>query len=161
MKLRNIKAHFILDTELAFDCLRKIFRDCDATFTIHRHHKNVVHVTGVKSKSHLNKCADFIACTFNVKIIDLVIDNQFFSHKDNKSLDLRKIYEKLAKLYNYNVVLEPELSPALLIKNKKEKDFPTILLFRTGSYTFMGGKMDNVKSTNSFIKNLIEENLYK
>ena len=54
MKLRNIKAHFNLNSEIDIDGLRTIFKGCDATFTIHRHHRNVVHVTGVKSHSHLD-----------------------------------------------------------------------------------------------------------
>ena len=42
----------------------------------------------------------------------------------------------------------------MVIKHKI-KFFPTILLFRTGSYTFLGGKMENVKVTNKFIKEII------
>ena len=97
MKLRNIKAHFNLDNEVDFNSLRKIFRGCDATFTIHRHHRNVIHVTGVKSNSHLKLCTQYIENMFDVKIKEMTIDNQFFSHKDNKVLDLGKVFEKKAK----------------------------------------------------------------
>jgi len=154
MKLRNLKAHFILDTELNVDCPRKIFRDCNATFTIHSHHKNVVHVTGVKSNSHLKMCAEFIKTIFDVKILEEVIDNQFFSHKDRKIVDLNAIYAKISNSDLYDVVLEPELFPGLTIKHKN-REFPTILLFSTGSYTLLGGKMKNIKQTNSFVKKLL------
>ena len=96
MKLRNIKAHFNLDKRIDIDLIRK---SCHATFTIHSHHKNVVHVTGVKSNIHLKLCIRYIENNFNVKVIESIIDNKFFSHKDNKVLDLRKIYEKLRENY--------------------------------------------------------------
>ena len=103
MKLRNIKAHLNLDKTIDIDLIRKIFKACNATFTIHSHHKNVVHVTGVKSYIHLKLCIQYIENNFNVKVIESIIDNQFFSHKDNKVLGLRKIYEKLRE--NYTVFL--------------------------------------------------------
>ena len=87
-----------------------------------------------------------------MKVNESIIDNQFFSHKDNKVLDLRKIYEKLKEAYI--VFFEPELSPGMVIKHKN-KIFPTILLFHSGSYTFLGEKMENVKVTNNFIREII------
>ena len=152
MKLQNIKAHFNLNSEIDIDGLRRIFKGCDATFTIHRHHRNVVHVTGVKSHSHLNLCIQYIQDRFNVKVKESIIDNQFFSHKDNKVLDLKKIYEKLRE--THLVYFEPELSPGMIIKHENRM-YPTILLFCTGSYTFLGGKMENVKYTNKFIREII------
>ena len=103
MKLRNIKAHFNLDKQIDIDVIRKIFKGCHATFTIHSHHKNVIHVTGVKSNTHLKLSIKYIEGNFNVKVNESIIDNQFFSHKDNKVLDLRKIYEKLKKLTQYSL----------------------------------------------------------
>ena len=152
MKLRNIKAHFNLDSEIDIDGLRRIFKGCDATFTIHRHHRNVIHVTGVKSNSHLNLCMQYIQDSFNVKVEESIIDNKFFSYKDNKVLDLKKIYEKLRE--THIVYFEPELSSGMIIKHEN-RIYPTILLFHTGSYTFLGGKMENVKVTNNFIREII------
>ena len=87
---------------------------------------------------------------FFVKVNESIIDNQFFSHKDNKVLDLRKIYEKSKEPMQYSL----NHSPGMVIKHKN-KIFPTILLFHSGSYTFPVGKMENVKVTNKFIKELI------
>ena len=81
MKWRNIKAHFNLNKRIDIDLIRKIFKGCHATFTIHSHHRNVVHVTGVKSNIHLKLCIQYIENNFNVKFIESIIDNQFFSHK--------------------------------------------------------------------------------
>ena len=155
MKLRNIKAHFNLDKTINMELIRKIFKACNATFTIHSHHKNVVHVTGVKSYTHLKLCIQYIENNFDVRVIESIIDNQFFSHKDNKVIDLKKIYEQLRE--SHIVFFEPELSPSMIIKHKI-KFFPTILLFRTGSYTFLGGKMENIKFTNNFITDVINNN---
>ena len=84
-EIKDYKSTFQLDSS------RRIFKGCDATFTIHRHHRNVVHVTGVTSHSHLNLCIQYIQDRFNVKVKESIIDNQFFSHKDNKVLDLKNI----------------------------------------------------------------------
>ena len=155
MKLRNIKAHFNLDKQIDIDVIRKIFKECNATFTINSHHKNVVHVTGVKSNTHLKLCIQYIENNFNVKVIESIIDNQFFSHKDNKVIDFKKIYEQLRE--THIVFFEPELSPSMVIKHKINF-YPTILLFRTGSYTFLGGKMENIKLANKFITDIINNN---
>ena len=76
-----------MDKTIDIDLRRKIFKACNATFTIQSHHKNVVHVTGVKSYIHLKLCIGYIENNFNVRVIESIIDNQFFSHKDNKVLD--------------------------------------------------------------------------
>ena len=75
MKLRNIKAHFNLDKTIYIDVIRKIFKACYATFTIHSHHKNVIHATDVKSNTHLNLCIKYIEENFNVKVNESIIDN--------------------------------------------------------------------------------------
>ena len=128
MKLRNIKAHFKIDTELEVCTIRKIFKGNDATFTIHRHHKDVIHVTGVKSHYHLKTCLGYLEETYKVKIEETIIDNQFISHKDNKVVDLKKIYEDLRHNKEYIVIFEPELFAGMTIKNI-DKKYPTILLF--------------------------------
>jgi len=156
MKLRNIKAYFILDSEVDFNSLRNIFRGCDATFKIHSHHIYVIHITGVKSNSHLKLCTQYIDIMFDVKIKEMTIDKQFFSHRDNKVLDLAKVFENIKQSKNHIVIYEQELYPAILIK-KLNRVCPIILLFRTGSFTFVGGKMENVKATHIFIDKIITD----
>ena len=70
-------------------------------------------------------------------------------------IDLKNIYEQLRE--SHIVFFEPELSPSMVIKHKINF-YPTILLFRTGSYTFLGGKMENIKFTNKFITDIINNN---
>ena len=157
MKLNNIKAHFILDDEIFFNGARYIFRGCNAIFTKHRHHKNVAHVTGVKSKTHLTMCSEYIKETFNIGIKEEKIDNQFFSHKSNKILDMKNIYNEIKQMENFSVLYEPELFSAMTIKHV-DRAFPTIILFSTGSYSILGGKMENVKYVCTVVKSLILKN---
>ena len=67
---------------------------------------------------------------------------------------MAKVFENIKQSKDHIVIYEPELSAAILIKNKN-RVYPTILLFRTGSFTFLGGKMENVKYTNKFIREII------
>ena len=154
MKLRNIKAHFCVDREVDVPDMRRIFKGNDATFTVHRHHRDVIHVTGVKSRCHLQTCVMFLEQKLTVKIKETIIDNPFYSHKDNRNIDMRKIYDAVRQFKEYKVVFEPELFAGMMIKNNC-KGYPTILLFRTGSFQLLGGKMENVKESSNFVKNLI------
>ena len=69
---------------------------------------------------------------------------------------MNNIYEKQRETHISDY--EQELSPAMIIKHKNRM-CPTIILFRTGSYTFMGGKMEHVKFTNNFIRGIICSNI--
>ena len=135
---------------------RYVFRRCGATFTVYHHNKNVTHVTGVKSKSHLKQCEVYIKKTFNIGITQVIIDNQFYSHKDNKVLDMVKIFNKIREMDEYSVIFEPELFIAMSIKHIDRK-FPTCLLYPTGSYTFLGGKMEFLNVMYKFITYLINK----
>ena len=55
---------------------------------------------------------------------------------------------------NYSVLYEPELFTAMTIKHVN-RAFPTILLFSTGSYSILGGKMENVKYSWDIVTSLI------
>ena len=87
-----------------------------------------------------------------MKVEESIIDNKFLSYKDNKVFDFKKIYEKFRE--THIVSFELELSPGMVIKHKN-KIYSTILLFHTGSYSFLGGKMENVKVPNNFIREVI------
>ena len=52
-----------------------------------------------------------------------------------------KIFNKIREMDEYSVIFEPELFIAMSIKHIDRK-FPTCLLYPTGSYTFLGGKME-------------------
>ena len=164
MKLYNIKARFIHDNSLNDSVLeyfslkntRYILREFGATFTVYNHNKSCTHVTGVKSKNHLKQCQVYIKEAFNIGITQVIIDNQFYSHKDNKVLDMVKIFNKIREMDEYSVIFEPELFIAMSIKHIDRK-FPTCLLYPTGSYTFLGGKMEFLNVMYKFITYLINK----
>ena len=68
-----------------------------------------------------------------------------------------EIFNEIKKMHEYSVIFEPELFIAMTIKHVDRK-FPTCLLYPTGSYTFLGGKMENLKVVYKFITFLIHNN---
>ena len=58
---------------------------------------------------------------------------------------------------DFHVDYNCELFAGMYFKPKKP-NYPTILFFRTGSYTMMGGKcMTHIKSSETFVNKLIEK----
>ena len=120
----------------------------NATFTVYAHTKNVLHVSGLKSLFH---------------VISLKIDNRMYSHKDSKCINMKTLYHQLCekqKAGNFNVIYEPELFPGLMIKHK-DKSIPTAIIFRTGSYNIMGGKIENLYYIESLVKKSLNDNVNK
>ena len=69
-----------------------------------------------------------------------------------------KIFNDIKKKKNeYSVIFEPELFIAMTIRHV-DRNYPTCLLYPTGSYTFLGGKMEKMKDIYIFIKSLIKNN---
>ena len=85
-------------------------------------------------------------------LVSYRIDNQFYSHKDNKILHLNDICFLMRQQQDgFKISYEPELFNGIIIKHQN-KSYPTALLFKTGSYQIMGGKMCNVCYVNKFVK---------
>ena len=84
------------------------------------------------------------------------IDNMFFSKKDNKNLDMCLLYNYLKENKNYFCNYNIELFAGMYL-HPTNKLYPTILLFRTGSYTLMGGKsLKYIHESEHFVKDLIQ-----
>ena len=83
------------------------------------------------------------------------IDNIFYSKKDKRNIDLEKLYYYMHKSEVYFVNYNPELFCGMFLE-PYNKEQSTILLFRTGSYTFLGAKsMDDINNSNTFVNILI------
>ena len=67
-----------------------------------------------------------------------------------------KIFNKIREMDEYSVIFEPELFIAMSIKHIDRK-FPTCLLYPTGSYTFLGGKIEFFNVMYKFITYLINK----
>jgi TATA-box binding protein (TBP) (component of TFIID and TFIIIB) len=150
MKLKNLKVQFKIEKKIHFETSRHIFLVDSATCTVYSHSKNILHITGIKSFFHLDQIKMRINRMFH--LVSYKIDNQFYSHKDNKILNLDDIYFLMRQQQDgFKVSYEPELFNGIIIRHQN-KSYPTALLFKTGSYQIMGGKMCNVCYVNKFVK---------
>ena len=89
------------------------------------------------------------------------IDNTFFSQKNYRNVDLAQVYEFMQNNEDFHVDYDTELFAGMYFHPKKP-NHPTILFFRTGSYTMMGGGkcMTHIISSETFVNKPIE-NFYK
>ena len=149
MSIKNIKASFILEDKVNTS---GIFKQNNVVYTIYPHLRNLVNVTGIKSFQQLEKAKKIIESRLKQKVVNVRIDNTFFSKKHYKNVDMVKVYKFMQNNYvDYNI----ELFAGMYLK-PKTSDYPTILFFRTGSYTIMGAKKkDILLECQIFVNNLI------
>ena len=111
-----------------------------AKITIYKYKRNLVNVTGIKSIEEVAKYKQLLEEEFNQVVIEEKIDSMFFSHRDNKKIDLNNIYYWMREnRRDYLVDFNEETFHGMYLK-PQDRRFPTIILFRTGSFTLMGGK---------------------
>ena len=161
MKVNNIKFSMISNKSLCEHQLKKnekyIIPFGKVKITVYGHSPLLINVTGCKSMQEVKRCQNCIEIAYNVQCTNLKIDNIFYSYKDFKNIDMSALYyhvrDKVKEKFmiDYNV----ELFPGLYMKTKCKGE-PTLILFRTGSYTIMGCKSINqVKEYRMFIINLL------
>ena len=114
--------------------------------TFYKHSQNILHVTGIKSKSQLISIFEFVRFTILNEVVSSQVDNSLFSFKncsDVKPLNFASTIKQVEKEGLYTCSYTPEIFPALFLKPKaflKKGGFPTILLFTSGSVVMLGGK---------------------
>ena len=158
MKLRNLKASFILkDKVLTTEKKKNVtFKQDTFTFNIYRHSPCLVNVTGVKTFERLKLARHIIEEKLQQSVLTVRIDNTFYSQKNYRNVDLIKVYEFMQHHDTFRVDYNVELFAGMYFHPKKV-NHPTILFFRTGSYTMMGGKQWKIlKDCERFVKTLIE-----
>jgi TATA-box binding protein (TBP) (component of TFIID and TFIIIB) len=159
MKLKNIKASFIFGEDLIEKrngTEKLIFKEKNVTFTIYKHTPDLLNVTGVKSLAQLKSCKEEMEKHFEKKIKEERIDNLFFSKKDKKNIDLDQLSIYLQGHKKYFASYHHELFPGMHLL-PKDKSFPTIVLFRTGSFTLMGSKnLNAIFESELFVESLID-----
>ena len=158
MKLRNLKASFILKEKVSTTEKKKnvTFKQDTFTFNIYRHSPYLVNVTGVKTFERLKLARHIIEEKLQQSVLTVRIDNTFYSQKNYRNVDLIKVYEFMQHHDTFRVDYNVELFAGMYFHPKK-KNYPTILFFRTGSYTMMGGKQWQIlKDCERFVKTLIE-----
>lgn len=161
MKIKNIKCS-ILSEGLVKEGLKRRenykFTVNNVKIFIFGHSPNLLNMTGLKSFKDIEEVMKIIEKKHKIKCKEVTIDNIFISHKDNKNIKLSNVFhyvqQKFKHLYlaDYNV----ELFPGMFLKPQCSK-WPTIILFRTGSFTIMGGKdIQSIMKAQSLIVNIID-----
>lgn len=157
MKLKNIKVRFIFENDLVKKPNKQIiWKNEKLSFSIYKDATKFINVTGLKSLQEVEQQKLAMEELFKQKIVTVKIDNVFFSKKDNKNLDMCLLYNYLKENKNYFCNYNIELFAGMYL-HPTNKLYPTILLFRTGSYTLMGGKsLKYIHESEHFVKDLIQ-----
>jgi len=88
-------------------------------------------------------------------VLKVRIDNTFFSKKDYKNIDMCALYNDLKGKKDYIVDYNIEVFAGMYL-HPKDRKYPTMIIFRTGSYIMMGGKsLKIVFESELFLKRLI------
>ena len=152
MSIKNIKASFILEDKVD---MSGIFKQNNVVYTIYPHVKTLVNVTGLKSFEQLEISKKIIESKLKQKVVNVRIDNTFFSKKNYKNVDMVKVYKFMQNNSLFHVDYNIELFAGMYLKPKTSV-YPTILFFRTGSYTIMGAKKKDILiECQTFVNKLI------
>ena len=152
MSIKNIKASFILEDKVNTS---GILKQNNVVYTIYPHVKTLVNVTGIKSFEQLEISKKIIESKLKQKVVNVRIDNTFFSKKNYKNVDMVKVYKFMQNNSLFHVDYNIELFAGMYLKPKTTV-YPTILFFRTGSYTILGAKKkDILLECQTFVNNLI------
>ena len=156
MKVKNIKVRFIFDKDVIVKSKRQIiWRNGKSTFSIYRGATNFINVTGLKSVQEIKQQKLAMEKLFKQNIISVKIDNIFYSKKDYKNIDMGSLYNYLKGRQDYFCNYNIELFAGMYL-HPSNKVYPTILLFRTASYTLMGCKsMKLILESENFVQDLI------
>ena len=162
MKVNNIKCSLqsskpIFDGELQRN---KKFKSHfgNTLLTIYAHSPLLINLTGLKTIEEIHSIRKYIELVFDVKCSDVRIDNIFYSHKDYRNIDMSALYYYLRDKHKdeYCIDYNIELFPGLYMKTKI-KGLPTLILFRTGSYTIMGCKsIETLIKYKTFVNNIFK-----
>ena len=158
MKLCNLKASFIFKKPVETTKKEKnfIIRHAPFTFTIYHHAPYLVNVTGVKSLDQLTLAKEIIEGKLQQQVVNVRVDNTFFAQKNFANVDLKQVYAFMKNSDKFYVEYNTELFAGMYFHSKKD-NYPTILFFRTGSYTMMGGREENIlKECEEFVISLIK-----
>ena len=160
MKLNNIKASFLFEENLLQkkNGAEKVkFKQRGVSYTVYKHTPTLLNVAGLKSLSQMKKEKMEMEKYFKKCIVKIRIDNLFFSEKNNENLDLNAIERCLKNNEKFTISYHQELFPGMHLL-PKDKKYPTIGLFRTGSFTMMGSTcMKSIMESEAFIHSLIEK----
>ena len=160
MKIKNVKASFFVGKNVFKKRIGReklIFRQRGVIYTVYMHTPNLLNVTGLKSLAKLESEIFEIENYFKQPIIRARIDSIFFSEKNNMCIDLSLIEMFLKNHDKFMVSYHQELFNGMHLL-PKDKKYPTIGLFSSGSFTMMGSKcMSSIIESETLIHFLIDK----
>jgi TATA-box binding protein (TBP) (component of TFIID and TFIIIB) len=158
MKLKNIKVSLLFKNDIVKNQNKQIiWKNENFIFTIYKCNQKLVNVTGLKSAEEIEQQKSVIEEMFQQNVLKVRIDNTFFSKKDYTNIDMSSLYKHLKENKDYFVSYNIELFAGIYLQ-PKDKLYPTMIIFRTGSYTIMGGKsVKIIYECEQFVQHLIEK----
>ena len=156
MKVTNIKLSFLFEKNLFRNINSKvIWKNDNIFYTVYQHRKNLLNITGIKTKSEIDEQKVAMQKLLHQKVLKVRIDNIFFSQKNFDNLDMSLFYNYMKNNSFFFVDYNIELFAGMYL-HPKLSCYPTIVIFRTGSYQIMGGKSFKLSyKTEIFLKKLI------
>ena len=155
MSIKNIKASFLLEDKIDTPSKKCIFKRDNVVFTIYPRVGNLVNVTGIKRFEQLEIAKKIIESKLKRKVVKVRIDNTFYSQKNYENVDMVKVYKFMKNSPLFHADYNVELFAGMYL-HPKTSEYPTILFFRTGSYTMMGAlKKDIFIECQTLVNNLI------
>ena len=163
-KIKNIKLRYLFDTSLIkYEKSKRkyLFQIDKAKLNIYLHSPKEINMTGVKSFKNIVKYKKILEQLFKKEVKSIKIDCFFYSHKSNDNLKIAELYERLKDNKSYFIYYNPEIFCGIII-HPKINIYPTILLYRTGSYVMMGGrKLKQIYESEKFVLNIIDKVKHK
>ena len=109
----------------------------------------------IKRFEQLEIAKKIVESRLKQKVVKVRIDNIFFSKKNYENVDMVKVYKFMQNSPLFHADYNIELFAGMYLHPKK-CEYPTILFFRTGSYTMMGAmKKDILIECQTLVNNLI------
>ena len=161
MKVCNIKISIFFENELFQKDKSNekiIWKEGDWVVTQYCHSPNLVNVTGIKCKDHIKDIIGILEKKFHSKCVKYQIDSAMLTHKDNKRIQLIKVFKYL-NLFTKDFYIDyhPELFTGMFLK-PFNREYPTVNLFYTGSFQLLGGKsFDKINHTIEIVEGLIKK----
>ena len=155
MSVKNLKATYIFSIPLHNGLAKNnVFKINKTSFTIYKKQPYQIHITGIKSKKLLEYYRKILEKKYNQCVQNVRIDNLFFTRRQRKNIDMCKLYYHMKSNKKYFPHYNLETFSGMYIQ-PNNKFYPTIILFRTGIFTLMGGKsFDAINESDLFVCNL-------
>ena len=131
------------------------FFDDNITVTIYKHSPTLMHITGLKNLKILDNITPILEKKFHCKFKKIRFDSFFLTTKLNWKIDLVRTLMNYKKYKIYFPSYEVDIFPALILKPRVPKKYPTCFIFQSGSWIILAGSK-SIKRIGLFLKHLLD-----